>query len=79
MTVAGLTCRRLAMSGAESPSAISSSTSRSRGDSTGRSSIARIWIWRTSSPWTSGLSRVSPRATAATVSQISSRLASFDR
>ena len=65
--------------GALAPPAVRSRISCSRGDSAGRSSRSRIRTWSASPAWISAARIVWPRATAATVSQITARSASFVR
>src|SRR4051794_21151004 len=67
------------MSGAERPSAVITRISRSRGVSTGRSSVARSRISSAIPAWISGESTVPPRATDEIASQIVCRLASLER
>ena len=67
------------MSGADRPSAVITRISRSRGVSTGRSSVARRRISSAIPAWISGESTVPPRATETIASQIVWRLDSFER
>ena len=65
--------------GALAPPAVRSRISCSRGESAGRSSRSRMRTWSASPAWISAARIVWPRATAATVSQITARSASFVR